>query len=132
MQFPICAILSHFCDRLQEKFGTNPEGFINITLSRQDLASLVGAAYETVFRIINELSQEQLIGLDGKQPVISDSRLSASLLRDHRSWQDEEPAPGRLVPIGYHPIHLTARDKCGSASPPNKQERIHPGASSSF
>jgi CRP-like cAMP-binding protein len=51
---------------LQDKFGLTPEGFINIILSRQDLASLVGATYETVFRIINELAQEQLIALDGK------------------------------------------------------------------
>lgn len=59
---------------LQEKFGTSPEGFINITLSRQDLASLVGATYETVFRIINELSQEQLIGLDGKHITLTDPK----------------------------------------------------------
>jgi CRP-like cAMP-binding protein len=57
---------------LQEKFGVNAEGFINFTLSRQDLASLVGATYETVFRIINELSQEQLIRLDGKNIAITD------------------------------------------------------------
>jgi CRP-like cAMP-binding protein len=51
---------------LKEKFGLTPEGFINIVLSRQDLASLVGATYETVFRIINELAQEKLILLEGK------------------------------------------------------------------
>lgn len=51
---------------LRDKFGLTPEGFINIILSRQDLASLVGATYETVFRIINELAQQQLIILDGK------------------------------------------------------------------
>jgi CRP-like cAMP-binding protein len=51
---------------LEEKFGRTPEGYIGITLSRQDLASLVGATYETVFRIINELAQEHLIRTDGK------------------------------------------------------------------
>lgn len=51
---------------LQDKFGQTPEGHIAITLSRQDLASLVGATYETVFRIINELAQEALIRTDGK------------------------------------------------------------------
>jgi CRP-like cAMP-binding protein len=51
---------------LQEKFGCTPEGHIGITLSRQDLASLVGATYETVFRTMNELAQENLIHADGK------------------------------------------------------------------
>jgi CRP-like cAMP-binding protein len=53
--------------QLREDFGLTLEGNIGLTLSRQDLASLVGATYETVFRIINELEQESLIGLDGKQ-----------------------------------------------------------------
>lgn len=51
---------------MQDKFGLGPDGHIQITLSRQDLASLVGATYETVFRIINELAQEELIQVDGK------------------------------------------------------------------
>src|SRR5258708_273186 len=58
---------------LEEKFGRSPEGHIGITLSRQDLASLVGATYETVFRIINELEQEQLIGLDARHISITDA-----------------------------------------------------------
>jgi CRP-like cAMP-binding protein len=52
--------------QLQGDFGLTPEGHIGLTLSRQDLASLVGATYETVFRIINELDQEGLIRLEGK------------------------------------------------------------------
>ena len=58
---------------LQEKFGRTPEGHIGLTLSRQDLSSLVGATYETVFRIINELAQEELIGLDAKNIIIMDA-----------------------------------------------------------
>lgn len=58
---------------LQNSFGLTPEGHIGITLSRQDLASLVGATYETVFRIINELAQEQLIQLDAKSITITDA-----------------------------------------------------------
>ena len=59
---------------LQDQFGVTPEGHIGLTLSRQDLASLVGATYETVFRIINELSRENLIGLDGKDILITDAQ----------------------------------------------------------
>ncbi|RFM28259.1 Crp/Fnr family transcriptional regulator [Deminuibacter soli] len=52
--------------RLQEKFGVTSEGFIGITLSRQDLASYAGTTYETVFRIINEFVEDNLIKLSGK------------------------------------------------------------------
>jgi len=51
---------------LKEQFGLTEEGFINIELSRQDLASFTGATYETVFRTINELSQEKIISTSGK------------------------------------------------------------------
>jgi CRP-like cAMP-binding protein len=51
---------------LQNQFGTNANGFININLSRQDLASYAGATYETVFRMMNELVNEKLIDLSGK------------------------------------------------------------------
>ena len=51
---------------LQNQFGTTADGFINIDLSRQDLASYAGATYETVFRMMNELVNEKLIGLSGK------------------------------------------------------------------
>jgi CRP-like cAMP-binding protein len=57
---------------LQEKFGQTDDGHIAITLSRQDLASLVGATYETVFRTINELAHENLIRAEGKLICILD------------------------------------------------------------
>jgi CRP-like cAMP-binding protein len=57
---------------LQDKFGRTLDGHLAITLSRQDLASLVGATYETVFRTINELAQENLIHTDGKLIRITD------------------------------------------------------------
>jgi CRP-like cAMP-binding protein len=63
---PVKGRLANALLSLQEKFGQTPEGYIGIILSRQDLASLVGATYETVFRTINELVQENLIQTDGK------------------------------------------------------------------
>jgi len=68
--------------KLQKQFGITNEGFINITLSRQDLASFAGATYETVFRVINELVQEQSIRLSGKSiAIINPDALAA--LRQH-------------------------------------------------
>jgi CRP-like cAMP-binding protein len=48
------------------KFGTTEDGFIDLTLSRQDLASYTGTTYETVFRIMNELVLEGCLELSGK------------------------------------------------------------------
>jgi CRP-like cAMP-binding protein len=51
---------------LQERFGVTGEGFIDIVLSRQDLASFAGTTYETVFRIMNELIQDNIISVSAK------------------------------------------------------------------
>lgn len=48
---------------LQEKFGIDTDGFINISLSRQDLAAYTGTTYETLFRILNELAVEKIISI---------------------------------------------------------------------
>lgn len=51
---------------LKNKFGESREGYINIILSRQDLASYVGATYETVFRTLGEFANDNTINLSGK------------------------------------------------------------------
>lgn len=62
---------------MHAKFGTTAEGFIDINLSRQDLASYTGTTYETVFRIMNEMVQEGSIALSGKHIHVLDiSKLS--------------------------------------------------------
>ena len=65
--------------KLQKQFGTTPDGFININLSRQDLASFAGATYETVFRVINELVNDQIIRLSGKSIAIANHEALANL-----------------------------------------------------
>jgi len=55
---------------LRSKFGESKEGYVNINLSRQDLASYIGATYETVFRIMTELEEENAIGMFGKNIFI--------------------------------------------------------------
>lgn len=67
---------------LKELFGQDDKGFINIELSRQDLASFAGATYETVFRMINELVKEKLISLSGKSIAIADAGGLAKLVAD--------------------------------------------------
>lgn len=55
---------------LKNKFGTTTGGAIDIIISRQNLASYAGTTYETVFRIINEFIQEELITLNDKSIAI--------------------------------------------------------------
>lgn len=55
---------------LQDKFGTKPDGHIDILLSRQDLASYAGTTYETVFRIMSELTELGFLLADGKKITI--------------------------------------------------------------
>ncbi|MBZ4187953.1 Crp/Fnr family transcriptional regulator [Niabella beijingensis] len=51
---------------LKERFGVNAEGFIDIKLTRQDIASYVGTTYETISRMTGELEAERLIRTGGK------------------------------------------------------------------
>jgi CRP-like cAMP-binding protein len=67
---------------LQNQFGLTEAGFINIELSRQDLASFAGATYETVFRVINELVNEKLLVLSGKSISIANNDRLLELTQD--------------------------------------------------
>jgi CRP/FNR family transcriptional regulator len=55
---------------LQQFFGTQKDGFIDIVLTRQDIASYAGTTYETVFRILNELVKKKFIKISGKRIAI--------------------------------------------------------------
>jgi CRP-like cAMP-binding protein len=52
---------------IKNKFGVTKEGNIDIVLSRQELASYVGATYETVFRTLGELANDRIISISGKE-----------------------------------------------------------------
>lgn len=78
---PVKSRLAGALLQLSNIFGVDETGHINVELSRQDLASFTGATYETVFRTMNELLQENLISLAGKKICITDQeRLNALTL----------------------------------------------------
>jgi len=58
---------------LKEKFGLTKEGYIDIALSRQDLASYAGTTYETVFRIMNEFTENEIITVSNKNISITNA-----------------------------------------------------------
>lgn len=65
---------------IKQKFGISADGRLNITLSRQDFSSYIGAAYETVFRVMNEMESEGAIRMDGKTIfVVAENKLQEYL-----------------------------------------------------
>jgi CRP-like cAMP-binding protein len=64
---------------LKHKFNVDSDGNINVTLSRQDLASYTGTTYETLFRMITEMVEEKVLLTDGKRIRI----LNEELLMKH-------------------------------------------------
>ena len=67
---------------LKNKFGIAREGNINLLLSRQDLASYTGTTYETLFRVMNELSEENAISMNGKSIVVLDEDILSNYTKD--------------------------------------------------
>lgn len=76
---PVKGRLAQVLLNLREKFGTQDNGLINFSLSRQDLASFTGTTYETIFRMLQELTEEKLIKTDGKDIRILDTRKLSQL-----------------------------------------------------
>lgn len=75
---PVKGRVAHALLTLLDRFGTNKTGFIDLTISRQDLASFAGTTYETTFRILNELAKEKIIKLEAKDIMV----LSGSSLQE--------------------------------------------------
>ena len=51
---------------LQERFGVDNEGMLNLLLSREDYANIVGTATESAIRILSEFKREGYIDTVGK------------------------------------------------------------------
>lgn len=82
VHMPVKGRIAHALLQLKNKFGCSEDGAINMTLSRQDLASYTGTTYETAFRIMSELIQENVIAVEGKTIAIKDADRLAQLERE--------------------------------------------------
>ncbi|MEP7143340.1 MAG: Crp/Fnr family transcriptional regulator [Ferruginibacter sp.] len=69
---------------LKNKFGTAADGSIDILLSRQHLASYAATTYETVFRILNEFVQKDLIKINNKNIIILDDKALTLLTNEDK------------------------------------------------
>lgn len=75
--------LSEMLLLLETTFGRNEEGCIDITLTREEMANMVGTATESLIRLLKELKKEEIIETSGKQIKIldhSELKLSADLM----------------------------------------------------
>lgn len=52
---------------LKETFDLNENKVIQVRLSREELANIVGTATESVIRLLSEFKKEQLISLEGRE-----------------------------------------------------------------
>lgn len=57
---------------LKEHFGEDSEGFLNITLSREDIANIVGTVTESAIRVLSQFKKEGMISTSGKRIKIED------------------------------------------------------------
>lgn len=69
--------LAHALLLLKERYGNGDQGKIDIALSREDLASIVGTATETVIRLLSEFKTDGYIRLEGKKIIIIDNKALA-------------------------------------------------------
>ena len=51
---------------IERIFGTTEEGYLGVTLTRQDIAAYAGTTYETVFKFFTELTAADVISTSGK------------------------------------------------------------------
>lgn len=58
--------------QLKDEFGVNDEGLVNIALTREELANIIGTATESVIRLLSEFKTEGIIELQGRKIKLLD------------------------------------------------------------
>jgi len=59
---------------LEDVFGTDREGHINILLSREELANIIGTASESVIRILSSFKKDGIIHSKAKKLKLIDKK----------------------------------------------------------
>ncbi len=59
---------------LGENFGEDSDGFLSVTLSREDIANVVGTATESCIRIISEFKKKGYIKTSGKKIGVANEK----------------------------------------------------------
>ena len=64
--------LAEMLINLEDKFGHDVENVLNIHLSREDIANIIGTATESAIRLLSEFKKEGVIKLKGKNISLVD------------------------------------------------------------
>ena len=59
---------------IKDTNGLSPEGYLQLQLSREEIASMVGTATESCIRLLSEFKKEGLIELSGKKIKLLDEK----------------------------------------------------------
>lgn len=73
---------------IDRKFGRNPKGYLNIQLSRKEIAEYTGTTEEQVIRTISALKKENLLLASGKQLAISEADKLKKEIQEHNYFLD--------------------------------------------
>ena len=68
---------------LRDNFGEDKEGYLSLTLSREDIANVVGTATESAIRIISNFKKLGLIKTSGKMIGIYDEKRLIEVAKGH-------------------------------------------------
>jgi CRP-like cAMP-binding protein len=60
--------------QLMHEFGLDEQKFLKISLTREELANIVGTATESVIRLLSEFKSDKLVELNGRKIKVLDSR----------------------------------------------------------
>jgi len=58
---------------LEEEFGRDANGALKLTLTREEMANIVGTATESVIRLLSDFKSEKLIEINGRKIKILDN-----------------------------------------------------------
>ena len=73
-QKPVKERLAELLLILKNRFGVNENGQLNICISREDYANIVGTATESVIRLLSEFKAERYIDITGKRITIRNEK----------------------------------------------------------
>ena len=62
---------------LKETYGLDADNVVNVSLTREEIANLVGTATETAIRLLSEFNKDNIIELIGKKiKIINQQKLT--------------------------------------------------------
>jgi len=67
---------------LKNNFGQDEEGYLSVTLSREEISNVVGTALESCIRIISEFKKKGYLRTSGKKIKIADEKALRDLIED--------------------------------------------------